>query len=225
MPTKVGAATVRLDRAYGSAPIQEFVKEKVVNGYVYSVRFNVAWEIFGATIDVSSRIDKAQSALDEIKRDLEWELSSDFNTNTILFVTDYDAPKVSVKISDVKIADNELDEFEHNSIATVRYNLDADFLADFARNKLNINPFKFLKNVPIFEIENMQLYVYMPSVDDFGNLQIGDDRIGYVDVTVEITVITVDVGSEDFEKCTKALFAAIWSSGIETEHERIDDLG
>lgn len=29
VPTKVGAATVRLDRAYGSAPIQEFVKEKV----------------------------------------------------------------------------------------------------------------------------------------------------------------------------------------------------
>lgn len=71
----------------------------------------------------------------------------------------------------------------------------------------------------------MQLYVYMPPVDDFGNLQIGDDRIGYVDVTVEITVITVDMGSEDFEKCTKAIFAAIWSSGIETEHGRIDDLG
>lgn len=110
-PTKVGAATVRLDRAYGSAPIQEFVKEKVANEYIYSVRFNVAWEIFGATIDVSSRIDKDQSALDEIKRDLEWELSSDFNTNNILFVTDYDAPKVSVKISDVEITDNELDEF------------------------------------------------------------------------------------------------------------------
>lgn len=58
VPTKVGAATVRLDRAYGSAPIQEFIKEKVANGYIYSVRFNVAWEIFGATIDVSSRIDK-----------------------------------------------------------------------------------------------------------------------------------------------------------------------
>lgn len=29
VPTKVGAATVRLDIAYGSAPIQEFVKEKV----------------------------------------------------------------------------------------------------------------------------------------------------------------------------------------------------
>lgn len=71
----------------------------------------------------------------------------------------------------------------------------------------------------------MQLYVYMPPVDDFGNLRIGDDRIGYVDVTVEITVITVDMGSEDFEKCTKAIFAAICSSGIETEHERIDDLG
>lgn len=73
VPTKVGAATVRLDGAYGSAPIQEFVKEKVANGYIYSVRFNVAWEIFGATIDVSSRIDKDQSALDEIKRDLEWD--------------------------------------------------------------------------------------------------------------------------------------------------------
>ena len=66
VPTKVGATTVRLDSAYGSAPIQEFVKEKVANGYIYSVRFNVAWEIFGATIDVSSRIDKDQSALDKI---------------------------------------------------------------------------------------------------------------------------------------------------------------
>ena len=54
VPTKVGAATVRLDSAYGSAPIQEFVKEKVANGYIYSVRFNVAWEIFGATICVLS---------------------------------------------------------------------------------------------------------------------------------------------------------------------------
>ena len=71
VPTKVGTATVRLDSAYGSAPIQEFVKEKVANGYIYSVRFNVAWEIFGATIDVSSRIDNDQSALDEC--DLEWE--------------------------------------------------------------------------------------------------------------------------------------------------------
>ena len=127
VPTKVGATTVRLDRAYGSAPIQEFVKEKVANGYIYSVRFNVAWEIFGATIDVSSRIDNDQSALDKIKRDLEWELSSDFSTNNILFVTDYDAPKVNVKISDIKIIDNELDEFERDIITTVRYNLGADF--------------------------------------------------------------------------------------------------
>lgn len=127
VPTKVGAATVRLDRAYGSAPIQEFTKEKVANGYIYSARFNVAWEIFGATIDASRRIDKDKSALDEIRRDLEWELSSDFNTNNILFVTDYDAPKVSVKISDIEITDTELDEFERNIIATVRYNLGADF--------------------------------------------------------------------------------------------------
>lgn len=116
---------------------------------------------------------------------------------------------------------NNVNKFSHDILK--RY--DADFLVDFARNKLSIDPFKFLKNVPIFEIENMQLYVYMPPVDDFGNLQIGDDRIGYVDVTVEITIITVDMGSEDFEKCTKAIFAAIWSSDIETEHERIDDLG
>ena len=108
---------------------------------------------------------------------------------------------------------NNVNKFSHDTLK--RY--DADFLADFARNKLSIDPFKFLKNVPIFEIENMQLYVYMPPVDDFGNLQIGDDRIGCVDVTVEITVITVDMGSEDFEKCTKAIFAAIWSSGID-EH-------
>lgn len=64
---------------------------------------------------------------DDGQRDLEWELSSDFNTSNILFVTDYDAPKVSVKISDVEITDNELDEFERNIIATVRYNIGADF--------------------------------------------------------------------------------------------------
>lgn len=127
VPTKVGAATVRLDRAYGSAPIQEFIKEKVADGYIYSVRFNVAWKIYGATIDASSRIDKDKSALDEIRCDLEWELSSDFNTNNILFVTNYDAPKVSVKISNIKITDTELDEFERDIIATVRYNLGADF--------------------------------------------------------------------------------------------------
>ena len=127
VPTKVGSATVRLDRAYGSAPIQEFIKKKASDGYIYSVRFTVAWEIFGATIDGSYRIDKDKSALDEIRRELEWELSSDFNTNNILFVTDYEAPKVSVKISDIEITDTELDEFERNIIANVRYNLGADF--------------------------------------------------------------------------------------------------
>lgn len=113
---------------------------------------------------------------------------------------DYDCLQtIDLKIGNQHSLRQQLDnvnKFSHDALK--RY--DADFLADFARNKLSIDPFKFLKSVPIFEIENMQLYVYMPPVDDFGNLQIGDDRIGYVDVTVEITVITVDMGSEDFEK-------------------------
>lgn len=138
---------------------------------------------------------------------------------------DYDCLQtIDHKIGDQHYLWKRLDNvngFSHDTLK--RY--DADFLVDFTRNKLSIDTFKFLKNVPIFEIENMQLYVYMPPVDDFGNLQIGDDRIGYVDVTVEITVIIVDMNSEDFEKCTKAIFAAIWSSGIETEIKRIDDLG
>lgn len=149
VPTKVGAATVRLDRAYGSAPIQEFIKEKVANGYIYSVRFNVAWEIFGATIDVSSRIDKDQSTLDEIRRDLEWELSSEFNTNNILFVTDYEAPKVSVKIGDVEITDTELDEFEYGIIAAVKYNLGIAF---FGNSKLDfyewVDKLSKIKGIP-----------------------------------------------------------------------------
>ena len=119
--------------------------------------------------------------------------------------TNYDCLQtIDLKIGNQHSLWQQLDnvnKFSHDTLK--RY--DADFLADFARNKLSIDPFKFLKNVPIFEIENMQLYVYMPPVDDFGNLQIGDDRIGYVDVTVEITVITVDMGSEDFNKCAEVV--------------------
>ena len=91
---------------------------------------------------------------------------------------DYDCLQtIDLKIGNQHSLRQQLDnvnKFSHDTLK--RY--DADFLADFARNKLSIDPFKFLKNVPIFEIENMQLYVYMPPVDDFGNLQIGDDRIG-----------------------------------------------
>lgn len=138
---------------------------------------------------------------------------------------DYDCLQIiDLKIENQHSLLQQLDNVNKFSRDTLK-RYDADFLTDFARNKLSIDPFKFLKNAPIFEIENMQLYVCMPPVDDFGNLQIGDNRIGYVDVTVEITVITVDMGSEDFEKCAKVIFADIWSSGIDTEHERIDDLG
>lgn len=83
---------------------------------------------------------------------------------------DYDCLQtIDLKIGNQHSLRQQLDnvnKFSHDTLK--RY--DADFLADFARNKLSIDPFKFLKNVPIFEIENMQLYVYMPPVDDFGNL-------------------------------------------------------
>lgn len=102
---------------------------------------------------------------------------------------------------------------------------DAKFLADFARNNLSIDPFKFLENVPIFEIEDMHLRVYMPPVDELGKIQFDNNLVGDVTVSVEITVITVDMSIEDFYNHAKTVFATVWTSGIETEHERIDDLG
>lgn len=86
-------------------------------------------------------------------------------------------------------------------------------------------PFKFLESVPIFEIEDMHLRVYMPPVDEFGKIQLNNDLVGDVTVSVEITVITVDMSIEDFYNHAKTVFAMVWASGIECEHEKIDNLG
>ena len=102
---------------------------------------------------------------------------------------------------------------------------DAKFLADFAANNLSIDPFKFLKNVPIFEIEDMHLRVYMPPVDEFGKIQLDNDLVGDVTVSIEITVITADMSIEDFYNHAKTVFATVWASGIECENEKIDNLG
>lgn len=102
---------------------------------------------------------------------------------------------------------------------------DAKFLADFAANNPSIDPFKFLENVPIFEIEDMHLRVYMPPVDELGKIQFDNNLVGDVTVSVEITVITVDMSIEDFYNHAKTVFATVWTSGIEYEHEKIDDLG
>ena len=44
-------------------------------------------------------------------------------------------------------------------------------------------------------------------------------------MSVEITVITVDMSIEDFYNHAKTVFATVWASGIEYEHEKIDNLG
>lgn len=102
---------------------------------------------------------------------------------------------------------------------------DAKFLADFAANNLSIDPFKFLENVPIFEIEDIHLRVYMPPVDELGKIQFDNNLVGDVAVSVEITVITVDMSIEDFYNHAKTVLAMVWASGIECENEKIDNLG
>lgn len=116
---------------------------------------------------------------------------------------------------------NNVNEFSKPSLKMY----DAKFLADFAANNLGIDPFKFLENVPIFEIEDMHLRVYMPPVDEFGKIQLDNDLVGDATVSIEITVITVDMSIEDFYNHAKTVFATVWASGIECENEKIDNLG
>ena len=104
-------------------------------------------------------------------------------------------------------------------------NYDAEFLSKFARDNLSIDPFKFVKSVPIFEIENMVFNVYMPLVDEFGHIKVDGNRVGNVTIIAEITVITVDTSLEDFNNYAQQVFMAIYTSGIGAENCKIDDVG
>lgn len=198
VPTKVGAATVRLDSAYGSAPIQEFVKEKVANGYEYYTD--------GSVYNLLKLRDYARV------RFLNGGCEHDY------------LKTIDSKIDDQHSLWRRLDNVNEFSKPSLKM-YDAKFLADFAANNLSIDPFKFLENVPIFEIEDMHLRVYMPPVDELGKIQFDNNLVGDVTVSVEITVITVDMSIEDFYNHAKTVFATVWTSGIEYEHEKIDNLG
>lgn len=138
---------------------------------------------------------------------------------------DYDYLKtIDGKIDDQHFLRKSLDNVNEFSKPSLKM-YDAKFLADFAANNLSIDPFKFLESVPIFEIEDMHLRVYMPPVDEFGKIQLNNDLVGDVTVSVEITVITVDMSIEDFYNHAKTVFATVWASGIEYENEKIDNLG
>lgn len=127
-------------------------------------------------------------------------------------------------IDDQRFLRNQLDNVNTFSTPSLM-NYDNNFLAEFANNYLSIDPFKFLSKVPIFEIENMHFCVYMPIVNDLGQLEIDKNRIGDISVTVEITVITVDISLENFMDYAKTVFTTVNCNDIDTYSEVIDDLG
>lgn len=104
-------------------------------------------------------------------------------------------------------------------------NYDAEFLEMFADTYLKFDAYNFFRYVPIFEIENVKIYTYMPEVDKFGNIKTGEDGKCDVVVTIEITVITVDMSFEDFETHAQKVFGEIRKFGKEIYNCEIDDLG
>lgn len=104
-------------------------------------------------------------------------------------------------------------------------NYDADFLETFAETYLNFDAYNFFRYVPIFEIEDLKIYAYMPEVDKFGNIDTGEDGKCDITVTIEITVITVDMSFEDFETYAQKVFGEIRKFGKEIYNCTIDDLG
>lgn len=104
-------------------------------------------------------------------------------------------------------------------------NYDADFLEMFADTYLNFDAYNFFRYVPIFEIENVKICAYMPEVDKFGNVQTGEDGKCDVVVTIEITVITVNMSIEDFKTCAQKVFNEIRLFGKKIYNCEIDDLG
>lgn len=104
-------------------------------------------------------------------------------------------------------------------------NYDADFLEMFANAYLNIDAYDFFRYTPIFEIENVKIYAYMPDIDKFGNAKTDKDGACDVIVTVEIRVVTVDMKLEDFENYAKCVFGAVSRSGKEVRNCKTDDLG
>lgn len=104
-------------------------------------------------------------------------------------------------------------------------NYDADFLEMFADTYLNFGAYNFFRYVPIFEIENVKIYAYMPEVDKFGNIKTSEDGKCDVVVTIEITVITVNMSFEDFETYAQKVFNEIRLFGKKIYNCEIGDLG
>jgi hypothetical protein len=88
-------------------------------------------------------------------------------------------------------------------------NYDANFLTVFAKTYLNIDAYQFFKNVPIFEIENVEICAYMPEVDKFGNIKRNNDKTSDITVAVEITYIDVDITYENSDKYYQQILAEI----------------
>lgn len=106
-------------------------------------------------------------------------------------------------------------------------NYDANFLKLFAFMYLNIDPFGLFENVPIFEIENMKIYAHMPNVDDHGNINLNEKRVGKVDVCINVTIITTDIDFRDLENYVKRAIVTMSTKGIDVETydiKHIDDV-
>lgn len=88
-------------------------------------------------------------------------------------------------------------------------NYDANFLTVFAKTYINIDVYQFFKNVPIFEIENVEICAYMPEVDKFGNIKRNKDKTSDITVAVEITYIDVDITYENSNKYYQQILAEI----------------
>jgi hypothetical protein len=92
---------------------------------------------------------------------------------------------------------------------------------------LNIDPFSLFENVPIFEIENMKIYAHMPNVDDHGNINLNEKRVGKVDVCINVTIITTDIDIRDLENYVKRAIVRMSTKGIDVENydiQHIDDV-
>lgn len=88
-------------------------------------------------------------------------------------------------------------------------NYDANFLTVFAKTYINIDVYQFFKNVPIFEIENVEICAYMPEVDKFGNIRRNNDKTSDITIAVEITYIDVDITYEDSDKYYQQILTEI----------------
>lgn len=138
---------------------------------------------------------------------------------------DYDAIEdVDRQINNQRYANNHRGNNCVFSQPTLK-NYDADFLEMFADTYLKFDAYNFFRYTPIFEIENVKICAHMPEVDKFGNTKTGEDGKCDVVVTIEITVITVNMSFEDFETHVQKVFEEIRKFGKEIYNCEIDDLG